>query len=230
MGAWQDQYMTMPLLNVVCFGGGRYKKRYLDRTLLHRWVRSELPDEGGSGRITETGRFRLDEWFPEPQQGMFARESLVTYVPAHGDWLPDGTEDWTSCLGGAGGIKPRAFDEFGCIGGSAVVLDACHVASDDWLYDHRGRLRPECRSLAGKPLLGGSGKSKPRGHQNILVDLLDVLAALDDTAMSHDKLLCLLKEVLERAAMKSPDIGLQKAYAVRTVTSTPSEVWQLKKS
>lgn len=214
--------MTMPLLNVVCFGGGRYKKRYKDRQVLHSWVRSELPDEGGSGRIDDdTGRFRLEEWHPTPWPGMLAYESLVTYVPAHashpsnGSWLGATTEDDDTWV---------PLDMFGDIGGSAVVLDACNTASDDWLYDH-GRLRAECKSLAGKPLLGGSGEKGPLPHYNILGPLIDELIHVQDTAMSDGELLSLLKEVLTRAVMKSPRSNLTEAYAVRMVTPTPSEVW-----
>jgi hypothetical protein len=119
----------MILLNMVCFGA--------QSGFMHGHVLSALD----SGRIARSGRFCLDEWPGRPQPGMLERPALVTYVPAHGGWMEDGT----SCLGTWGNWY--SFEEFGTIGGSAVVLDACSTASDDWLYD-QGRLRPECQSLA----------------------------------------------------------------------------------
>jgi hypothetical protein len=133
----------MILLNVVCFGA--------QSSFMHGHVLSARD----SGRIAKSGRFRLDEWPGRPQPGMLERSALVTYVPAHGSWMDDGT----SCLGTWG--QWFSFEEFGKIGGSAVVLDACSTASDCWLYD-QGRLRPECQSLAGKALLGGSGAAEPQ--------------------------------------------------------------------
>jgi len=45
---------------------------------------------------------------------MLERPALVTYVPAHGGWMDDGT----SCLGAWGNWY--SFEEFGKICGSAV--------------------------------------------------------------------------------------------------------------
>jgi len=197
----------MVLLNVVCFGA-KYKT-------MHGHVLSAQD----CGRFADSGRFRLDEWCDRPRPGMLDRPSLITYVPAHGGWL-----DETSSLG-----VYRAwasFEEFGSIGGRAVVLDACKTASDDWLYDG-GLLRAECRSLKDKPLLGGSGEAAPNeGHgAKILGALLDVLADAEDTAMSDRKLLTLLGEVRDRAAMNAaPNSKLRTAYAARIVTDTPSSV------
>jgi hypothetical protein len=206
----------MVLLNVVCFGGGRYEEDKYKQ--MHGHVRSALE----SGRIAESGRFCLDEWHDRPRPGMLARPSLITYVPAHGGWL-----DATSSLG-IGQMRTWAtFDEFGSIGGRAVVLDACSTASSHWLYD-RQLLRAECQSLAGKPLLGGSGVEGPRYRYGakILGALLDLLTSVEDTAMSDQELLSLLKNLKARAVMKSaPSSKLRTAYAVRMVTNTPSEVW-----
>jgi len=205
----------MILLNVVCFGGGRYQEDKYKR--MHGHVRSALE----SGRIAESGRFHLDEWHDRPRPGMLARPSLITYVPAHGGRL-----DGTSSLG-IGQTTWASFDEFGGIGGRAVVLDACSTASNDWLYDQE-LLRAECQSLAGKPLLGGSGAEGPRYSYGakILGALLDLLTGVDDTAMSDQKLLSLLKDLRARAVMKSaPSSKLRMAYAIRMVTDTPSEVW-----
>ena len=205
----------MILLKVVCFGGGRYEEDKYKR--MHGHVRSAL----ASGRIAESGRFRLDEWHDRPQPGMLARPSLITYVPAHGGWL-----DGTSSLG-IGQTTWAPFDEFGSIGGRAVVLDACSTASNDWLYD-RELLRAECQSLAGKPLLGGSGAEGPRYSYGakILGALLDLLTGVEDTAVSDHELLSLLKDLRARADVKSaPTSKLTRAYAIRTVTETPSKVW-----
>jgi hypothetical protein len=204
----------MILLNVVCFGGGRYEEDKYKQ--MHGHVRSALE----SGRITESGKFRLDEWHDSPRPGMLARPSLITYVPAHGGWL-----EGTSSLG-IGQTTWAAFDDFGSIGGRAVVLDACSTASNDWLYD-RQLLRVECQSLAGKPLLGGSGAEGPRYRYGakILGALLDLLTGVEDTAMSDHELLSLLKDLRARAVMKSaPNSKLKTAYAVRVVTGTPSGV------
>jgi hypothetical protein len=117
-----------------------------------------------------------------------------------------------------------SFSEFGIIGGSAVVLDGCSTASDGWLYDDDDRLRPECQSLLGKPLLGGSGDKstpqKPHGKW-ILGELVNVLSGLEDTSMDEDKLRGLLEDVLDRAATRAEEKAwnstLRKAYKVRQV-------------
>lgn len=119
-----------------------------------------------------------------------------------------------------------SFGEFGNIGGRAVVLDACDTASDRWLYDG-GLLRSECQSLKNKPLLGGSGAAQPQfGHgAKILGALLDVLADVEDTAMSGQDLLSLLADVRERADMNpARNSTLRTAYAARMVTEHPSKV------
>jgi hypothetical protein len=84
---------------------------------------------------------------------MLERLSLITYVPSHGGKIGEESGLWVHPVG-------SSFEEFGTVGGKAVVLDACDTASERWLYD-RGSLRAECRSLKGKPLLGGSGNAKP---------------------------------------------------------------------
>jgi hypothetical protein len=152
---------------------------------------------------------------------MLEREALVTYVPAHGGWLKG---DGTSALWGKD--VGDSFSEFGIIGGHAVVLDACDTASDGWLYDSGDRLRPECQSLLGKPLLGGSGaKSKPQKSHGkwILGELVNVLSGVEDADMDKDKLLDLLKDVLDRAATKAEQAAynstLRKAFKVRPVSS-----------
>jgi len=44
--------------------------------------------------------------------------------------------------------------------------------------------------------------------------------------MSDQELLALLKDIRARAVMKSaPNSKLRRAYAVRMVTDTPSDVW-----
>ena len=122
-----------------------------------------------------------------------------------------------------------SFQEFGTVGGRAVVLDTCSTASDDWLYDG-GSLCAECRSLDGKPLLGGSGNAKPNEvhGEKILGALLDVLAELAEvgnTAMAGQELLRLLAEVRDRAARNEVhNSKLRMAYAARIVTETPSPV------
>jgi hypothetical protein len=60
----------------------------------------------------------------------------------------------------------------------------------------------------------------------ILGALLDLLTGVEDTAMSDHELLSLLKDLRARAVMKSaPNSKLRRAYAIRMVTHTPSEVW-----
>jgi hypothetical protein len=149
-----ERTRKMLLLNVVCFGTWH--------DLLHGHVISALNSSTGPG-------FCLD-WRPAgPEPGMLEREALVTYVPAHGGWLEgDSEDDWTSALWGKDKKAGYSFSKFGVIGGRAVVLDGNGSASDGWLYDDDDRLRPECQSLLGKPLLGGSGaKSKPqKSHGN----------------------------------------------------------------
>jgi hypothetical protein len=121
-----------------------------------------------------------------------------------------------------------SFEEFGRIGGKAVVLDACSTATDGWLYEE-GLLRAECRSLRGKPLLGGSKLGGPPtgpGGAKILNALLDLLADVKDIALSDDKLQSLLRDVRGNAIMKSaPNSSVRMAYEVRKVTDKPSEVW-----
>jgi hypothetical protein len=193
----------MVLLNVVCFG---------DRDdYIHGHVLSAQGSAIGPG-------IHLDKWPARPEQGMLERPALITYMPAHGGWLEDGTR----VLWVKEAVAP--FSKFGIIGGSAVVLDACCTASDDWLYDHDGRLRAECRSLAGKPLLGGSGNAKPQKSHGkwILGELADVLSGVEDADMSEGDLLALLTEVWDRAATKARKAAhnstLRKAYRARLVT------------
>lgn len=208
----------MLLLNVVCFGTWH--------DLLHGHVISALNSSTGPG-------FCLD-WRPAgPEPGMLEREALVTYVPAHGGWLEgDSEDDWTSALWGkdkkAGYSFSKSgysFSKFGVIGGRAVVLDACNTASDDWLYDD-DRLRTECHSLLGRPLLGGAGeKSAPQESHGrwILGELVNVLSRVEDMGMHEDKLWGLLEDVLDRAATRAEagpgNSTLRKAYKVRRVTS-----------
>jgi hypothetical protein len=149
---------------------------------------------------------------------MLERPALITYMPAHGGWPEGGTR----ILWVKEAVAP--FSTFGIIGGSAVVLDTCRTASDDWLYDHDGQLRTECRSLAGKPLLGGSGDAKPQKSHGkwILGELVDVLSGVEDAGMTEDALLALLTEVWDRAATKArkaaPNSTLRKACRARLVT------------
>ena len=205
---WQDVHMTV--LNVVCFGA-----KYMN---MHGHVLNAL----GSGRIARSGRLRLDQWPDMPRPGMLDRPALITYVPAHGGCWPNVA---TSGLGVKGAWA--SFEEFGSIGGSAVVLDACKTATDKWLYDG-GLLRAECQSLKGKPLLGGSLTGPPTGPggAKILNALLDLLADVEDTAMSDEELLSLLRDVRHNAIMESPrNRSVRTAYAVRRVTDKPSELW-----
>jgi hypothetical protein len=131
----------MVLLNVVCFGP--------EQKMMHKHVASARD----VGRFTDSGKFRL-EWYDRPRPGMLERLSLITYVPSHGgEWFGGTSGLWVHPVGGS-------FEEFGTVGGKAVVLDACDTASERWLYD-RGSLRGECRSLKSKPLLGGSGNASP---------------------------------------------------------------------
>lgn len=206
-GLMADRTRNMLLLNVVCFGAWH--------DFLHGHVISALNSSTGPG-------FCLD-WRPAgPEPGMLQREALVTYVPTHGGWLED---DWTSALWGKDKDAGYSFSEFGIIGGSAVVLDGCSTASDGWLYDDDDRLRPECQSLLGKPLLGGSGDTSTpqKSHGKwILGELVNVLSGLEDTGMDEDKLPGLLKDVLDRAAAGAEERAwnstLRKAYKVRQVT------------
>lgn len=201
----------MIVLNVVCFGT-KYKN-------MHEHVLNALDN----GRIAESGRFRLDQWPDMPRPGMLDRPSVITYVPAHGGYWPDST---TSGLGVKGAWA--SFEEFGSIGGRAVVLDACRTATDKWLYDG-GLLRAECQSLKDKPLLGGwdlTGPPTGPGGAKILNALLDLLADVEDTAMSDQELLSLLRDVRGNAIMNSaPNSNVRTAYAVRKVTDEPSQVW-----
>lgn len=152
---------------------------------------------------------------------MLEPEALVTYVPAHGGQL---YEDGTSALWGKDtlGYWPS---EFGAIGGHAVVLDACDTASDGWLYSADGRLRAECQTLLGKPLLGGSGDAKQQQSHGkwILGEFVNVLSRVEDMSMDEDKLRDLLEDVLDRAATRAEagpgNSTLRKAYKVRRVTS-----------
>lgn len=192
---------SMLLLNVVCFGAWD--------DFLHGHVLSALNGSAGPG-------FDLDRRSGGLEPGMLEREALVTYVPAHGGELKD---DRRRALWGKDVVG--AFSEFGVIGGRAVVLDACDTASDGWLYDSGGRLRPECQSLLGKPLLGGSGNaSKPQKSHGkwILGELVNALSGGQDA----DKLRVLLEDVLDRAAAKAEESAwnstLRKAYKVRVVT------------
>jgi hypothetical protein len=152
---------------------------------------------------------------------MLEREALVTYVPAHGGRLKD---DGTSALWGKDVVGP--FSEFGVIGGRAVVLDACDTASDGWLYDSGDRLRPECQSLLGKPLLGGSGdRSKPQKTHGkwILGELVNVLSGVEDAGMDEDSSGTLWRmswtAPLPRPRKRRTTGTLRKAYKVRPVTS-----------
>jgi hypothetical protein len=204
----------MLLLNAVCFGAWDDGPLRRDG-ILHSHVISALNSAMKPG-------FRLD-WRPAgPELGMLEPEALVTYVPAHAGQL---YEDGTSALWGKDtlGYWPS---ELGAIGGHAVVLDACDTASDGWLYSADGRLRAECQTLLGKPILGGSGdKSKPQKSHGkwILGELVDALSGLEDADLEECKLLALLEDVLDRAATKAqkdaPNSTLHKAYKVRTVTS-----------
>jgi hypothetical protein len=201
-----DRMRNMLLLNVVCFGAWD--------DFLHGHVLSALNSSTRPG-------FHLDKQPAGLKPGMLEREALVTYVPAHGGRLKD---DGTSALWGKDVVG--AFSEFGIIGGRAVVLDACDTASDGWLYDSGDRLRPECQSLLGKPLLGGSGdKSKPQKSHGkwILGELVNVLSGVEDAGMDEDKLRDLLEDVLDRAATKAEEKAynstLRKAYKVRPVSS-----------
>lgn len=201
-----DRIRNMLLLNAVCFGAW-------DDALLHGHVLGALNSSTGPG-------FHLDRRPAGLEPRMLEREALVTYVPGHGGWLED---DGTSALWGKD--AGDSFSEFGIIGGHAVVLDACGTASDDWLYDSGDRLRPECQSLLGKPLLGGSGdKSTPQKSHGkwILGELVNVLSGVEDADMDNDKLLDLLRDVLDRAATKAEKAAynstLRKAYKVRPVT------------
>jgi len=203
--------MHMIMLNVVCFGP-KYKN-------MHEHVLNALD----SGRIANSGRFRLAEWPDKPRPGMLDRSALITYVPAHGGCWPDAT---TSGLGVKGAWA--SFEDFGSIGGSAVVLDACDTATNNWLY-RGGLLRAECQSLKGKLLLGGSGLAEAPigpGGARILNALLDLLADVDGTAMSDEGLLSLLLDVRKNAIAKSaPNSKVRSAYAIRKVTERPSRVW-----
>ena len=198
----------MLLLNVVCFGAWD--------DFLHGHVLNALSSSTGPG-------FHLDKRPAGLEPRMLERDALVTYVPAHGGWMKD---DGTSALWGRGEGAVGAFSEFGNIGGRAVVLDACDTASDGWLYDSGNRLRPECQSLLGKPLLGGSGdESKPQKSHGewILGELVTVLSGVEHPDMDEDDLLALLNGVLDRAATKAEEKAynstLRKAYKVRAVTS-----------
>lgn len=211
VGTMPERTRKMLLLNVVCFGTWH--------DLLHGHVISALNSSRGAG-------FCLD-WRPAgPEPGMLEREALVTYVPAHGGWLEGDSEgDWTSALWGQDKKAGYSFSEFGVIGGRAVVLDACNTASDDWLYDD-DRLRTECHSLLGRPLLGGAGdKSAPQESHGkwILGELVNVLSRVEDMGMDEDKLRALLEDVLDRAATRAEagpgNSTLRKAYRVRRVTS-----------
>jgi len=203
----------MVLLNVVCFGP-RQK-------MMHKHVLSARD----SGRLADSGRFRL-AWDDRPQPGMLDRRSLVTYVPSHGGRFGETSGLWINPKGDWANPVGASFQEFGTVGGRAVVLDACSTASDDWLYDG-GSLRAECRSLKGKPLLGGSGDAEPNEvhGEKILGALLDVLAEAGNTAMTDQELLRFLAEVRDRAARNAAhNSKLRAAYAVRMVTETPSPV------
>jgi hypothetical protein len=210
----------MVLLNVVCFGP--------EQKMMHKHVLSARD----SGRLAYSGKFRL-EWYDRPRPGILDRPSLITYVPSHGG-------EW---FGGASGLRinPRgnwanpvggSFEEFGTVGGRAVVLDACGTASDRWLYD-RGALRAECQSLKGKPLLGGSGDDEPNEltGEEILGALLDVLAEVEDAAMTDQELLAILEEVQDRAARRAADNRkrrragrIRAAYRACIVTETASSM------
>jgi hypothetical protein len=63
--------------------------------------------------------------------------------------------------------------------------------------------------MAAKPLRGGSGEAEPNeGHgETILRALLDVLAEVEDTAMSDQEMLTLLAEVRDRAARNAAHPG-----------------------
>lgn len=194
----------MVLLNVVCFGA--------KQKMMHGHVLSARD----SGRLADSGRFRL-EWYDRPRPGILDRPSLITYVPSHGGRVGEMSGLWV-------GQAVASFDEFGSIGGQAVVLDACDTASERWLYSG-GSLRAECQSLKDKPLLGGSGKAEPNeGHgEKILGALLDVLAEVEDPAISDQELLTLLAEVRDRAARNAAhNSKLRTAYCARVVTRTPS--------
>jgi hypothetical protein len=195
----------MVLLNVVCFG--------LEQKMMHKHVTSARD----AGRLADSGKFRL-EWYDRPRPGMLERPSLITYVSSHGgEWFGGTSGLWVHPVGGS-------FDEFGTVGGEAVVLDACDTASKRWLYD-RGSLRAECRSLKGKPLLGGSGNAQPNEihGKKILDALIDVLAEVEDTVMTDpEELPTLLARVRDRAARKAAHSSkLKTAYSIRIVGETP---------
>jgi hypothetical protein len=143
------------LREVVCFGP--------EQKMMHKHVASARD----AGRLTDSGKFRL-EWYDRPRPGMLERLSLITYVPSHGgEWFGGTSGFWVHPVGGS-------FEEFGTVGGKAVVLDACDTASGRWLYD-RGSLRAECRSLKNKPLLGGSGNARPSEvHGRKILEVLPV--------------------------------------------------------
>jgi hypothetical protein len=133
----------MVLLNVACLG---------DRD---DYIRGHVLSAQDSA--TEPG-FHLDKWPATPEPGMLERPAL-DHLHAGSRGLAGGRDEGPLGQGGSGAVQQVRHYR-----GSAAVLDACCTASDDWLYDHDGRLRAECRSLAGKPLLGGSGDAKPRSR------------------------------------------------------------------
>lgn len=198
----------MVLLNVVCFGP--------EQKMMHKHVASARD----AGRLADSGKFRL-QWYDRPRPGMLERPALVTYVPSHGGTVGGQSSLWVHPVGGS-------FDEFGTVGGEAVVLDACDTASAHWLYDG-GSLRSECRSLTGKPLLGGSGNAQPNEihGKKILDALLDVLAEVEDTTITTapEDLQTLLARVRDQAARKAAhNSKLKTAYGVRIVGETPMPV------
>jgi hypothetical protein len=88
--------------------------------------------------------------------------------------------------------------------------------------------RHQCIScgLIGQVIELGAEGPRYRYGAKILGALLDLLTAVEDTAMSDQELLALLKDIRARAVMKSaPNSKLRRAYAVRMVTDTPSDVW-----
>jgi hypothetical protein len=194
------------LLNVVCFGPE------------DKYIHGHVIDARKS--LTKDSRFRLDEAHAQPAPGMLDCQAMITYVPAHAGWLKD---DGTSVLWVGDAVAPLS--AFGKIGGDAVVLDACCTATDGWLYDEEGRLRAECKALAGKPLLGGSGDAKPQDTHGkwILGELLEALSGMEDAGSDED-LLSLLTAVWDRAATKAGKAAhnstLRKAYRTRMVTDT----------
>jgi hypothetical protein len=196
----------MVLLNVVSFGP--------QQKMMHKHVLSARD----AGRFADSAKFRL-EWHDRPRPGMLEFPSLITYVPSHGGTVGQESGLWVHPEGGS-------FGEFGTVGGKAVVLDACDTASERWLYD-RGSLRSECQALKDKPLLGGSGNAKPNEvhGKKILDALLDVLAEVEDTAMTAPQLRTLLAEVRDRAARNAAhNSKLRAAYAVRIVDENPTPV------